>query len=284
MQLTIGQYNLLCPVYGVKWGEREACLDWKSMSDHGASNWEKRWPALLRVMSAASWDLLALEELEDSTREDVEGGLTNLGLELVWFNHPGREDALGIAYNPMVLRIINITAHHYPIDNPRAAIGCVDFRHVKTQSPVRMAVAHLRGGPHSAPDQWNDLLDFVMRDDCMCIICGDMNEEFGSVANGTNSAMRGLLSMDRNVTAGEPRDTRPPHKMDADQTSGKGKVDYIFVRTRQQVSGDMVHFNRDAKIMKAILLSHTDCIETNVWPSDHGLEALTLTVEEGCST
>ena len=46
MRLRVGTYNLLCPTYGVKWGEREACLDWRSKDEHGLSNWEQRWPAL----------------------------------------------------------------------------------------------------------------------------------------------------------------------------------------------------------------------------------------------
>ena len=85
MRLRVGTYNLLCPTYGVKWGEREACLDWRSKHEHGLSNWELRWPALLRVIQAAPWDLLALEELEDGTRADVEAACDGLGLRLVWF-------------------------------------------------------------------------------------------------------------------------------------------------------------------------------------------------------
>ena len=103
MRLRVGTYNLLCPTYGVKWGEREACLDWRSKDEHGLSNWEQRWPALRRVIQAAPWDLLALEELEDSTRADVEAACDGLGLRLAWFPHAGRSDALGLAYDPRAL-------------------------------------------------------------------------------------------------------------------------------------------------------------------------------------
>ncbi len=41
-RIRVGQYNVLCPTYGVKWGEREAFFDWKSKDDFGGSNWDLR--------------------------------------------------------------------------------------------------------------------------------------------------------------------------------------------------------------------------------------------------
>ena len=73
--VRVGQFNILCPTYGVKWGEREACLEWKTKDDHGGSNWEVRWPAILRILKSAPWDILTLEELEESIRP-VACGLT----------------------------------------------------------------------------------------------------------------------------------------------------------------------------------------------------------------
>ena len=62
-RLRVGTYNLLCPFYGLKWGEREACVDWKSNEEHGGSNWPQRWPALLRNLGVAPLDVLALQEV-----------------------------------------------------------------------------------------------------------------------------------------------------------------------------------------------------------------------------
>ena len=136
MRLRVGTYNLLCPTYGVKWGEREACLDWRSKDEHGLSNWEQRWPALRRVIQAAPWDLLALEELEDSTRADVEAACDGLGLRLAWFPHAGRSDALGLADDPRALRAEESVHRNYPSDAPTATSGRVDFRHLATGQPA----------------------------------------------------------------------------------------------------------------------------------------------------
>ena len=151
MRLRVGTYNLLCPTYGVKWGEREACLDWRSKEEHGLSNWEQRWPALRRVIQAAPWDLLALEELEDSTRADVEAACDGLGLRLAWFPHAGRSDALGLAYDPRALRAGASAHRDYPSDAPAATSGRLDFRHLATGRLVRAAVTHQRGG---VAEQW----------------------------------------------------------------------------------------------------------------------------------
>ena len=40
-----------------------------------------------------------------------------------------------------------------------------------------------------------------------------------------------------------------------------------------------VHLERDAESRQAILHSHAACQETGEWPSDHGLEALSLTLK-----
>ena len=96
--LRVGQFNVLCPAYGLKWGEREACLDWVSNEDHGGSNWDLRWPAILRCLRTCAWSVLALEELEESVRPSIEQGLESIGLQLICFDHPGREDGIGIAF------------------------------------------------------------------------------------------------------------------------------------------------------------------------------------------
>ena len=275
-RFRVGQYNLLCPTYGVKWGEREACVGWKSRDNHGGSNWQRRWPALLRVLKEAPWDLLALEELEDSIRPDVEAGLDALGLRLHWFPHPGRDDALGLAYNPDVFRAAAACSRGYPAASPRATSGRIDFHHHASGRSVRAAVTHQLGG---VAEQWHDLMDFVLDgvpDDCTCVLCGDMNEDFGPAAT-IGQRPEGFATLDRDLSAGELSVSRPAHKLGAEQTSGKGKVDYILVRGPRDGSMS-VSLERDGPSRRAMLLSHGPCSETGEWPTDHGLEALSVCV------
>ena len=120
---------------------------------------------------------------------------------------------------------------------------------------VRAAVTHQRGG---VDEQWGDLLDFVTRnvpEEATCIICGDMNEDFGSVESG-NQKMRGFVSLDRDPAAGESLVSRPPHKMTSDQTSGKGKVDYVLMRPPKDGS---VLFDRDVASRRTVALAHGPC-------------------------
>ena len=58
--------------------------------------------------------------------------------------------------------------------------------------------------------------------------------------------------------------SRPEHKQGKDQTSGKGKVDYIFSNIKLQ---------RNDKNRDAIRNSHNNC-ETGYWPTDHGMEII----------
>eukprot|EP01045_Picozoa_sp_COSAG04_P014300 COSAG04_NODE_1062_length_8500_cov_11.838353_3_plen_166_part_00 len=151
--------------------------------------------------------------------------------------------------------------------------GRVDFRHLQTDRLVRAAVTHQRGG---VAEQWADLLDFVTGDapeEATCIICGDMNEDFGSVASGAKGS--DFVSLDRDAAAGESLVSRPPHKMTSDQSSGKGKIDYVLVRPPKVAA---VLFERDEASRRAIALAHGPCDETGQWPSDHDIEAVSLTV------
>ena len=58
---------------------------------------------------------------------------------------------------------------------------------------------------------------------------------------------------------GEPKVSRPPHKNVKSQKSGKGKVDYIFVKTSSKLS---MALERDEISYKTILESHKPCKET----------------------
>jgi len=273
MQLRVGQFNVLCPAYGVKWGEQEACIEWVSKDEHGGSNWRARWPALQRLIGCARWDILTLEELEDSVCADVIKGLGEQGLVLIWFSHPGREDALGIAYNSAVFLLEGRVARHFPPENPKATTGRVDLRHVPSGRSVRVLVTHQRGGN---TEQLEDLFEFAAVDApevCVTIVNGDFNEDFGEAAQGLRP---GYTTLRRDAEAGEPTVSRPPHKQQPDQTSGKGMIDYIFVKS---ASGTLT-LERDTASREAIMRSHAPCEETGQWPSDHGIEALTVNVSD----
>lgn len=278
-RLLAGQYNVLCPAYGVKWGEREACEAWVSKHEHGGSNWAKRWPALRRVLGAATWDVLTLEELEDSIRVDVGSALENMGINLMWFHHPGRDDALGIAYNAAVLSPVAQATRPWPPVDPKATTGRVDLRHLRSGQPVRVLVTHQRGGIAA---QLTDLFDFAAADappGCVTLIGGDFNEDFGDAAMAICPGYRTLPR-----GADEPSVSRPLHKQGSGQSSGKGKIDYIFVSVGADVGGPdsgcmpTLSIERDASSREAILCSHAPCEETGEWPSDHGMEALTVTI------
>jgi len=270
LSLLVGQYNLLCPTYGVKWGEREACEGWVSKSEHGGSNWARRWPALKRVLHCARWDVLTLEELEGSTRADVTQALGAIGMALVWFDHPGRADALGIAYNTEAFTLLAESTRHYPLDNPKSTSGRVDLSHTPSGRVVRVVVTHQKGGIAAQLDDLFAFADAGARDECVTIINGDFNEDFGdraaSIRPGYTTLRRG---------ADELAVSRPPHKQGDGQASGKGLVDYIFVKN---CGMGTCALGRDEASRRALAMSHAACDETGEWPSDHGLEALTLTV------
>ena len=272
LKLLVGQYNLLCPTYGLKWGEREACREWKSKTEHGGSNWPERWPALRRVLCSASWDLLTLQELEDTTCADVLKALGDMGLGLVYFEHPGRQDAIGIAYNAATFTLQAKATREYPQDAPYATTGRVDLCHVATGTPLRVLVTHQKGGNAA---QLDDLFAFAAADELasggVTLVCGDFNEDFGGAAASLRPGFTTLLR-----GADEPAVSRPPHKQADDQTSGKGKVDYIFASASGQCT-----LARDQLSRKAIALSHSACEATGEWPSDHGIEALTVCVDHG---
>jgi hypothetical protein len=215
----VGQFNLLCPTYGVKWGEREACCDWISKTDHGVSNWDRRWPALLRILKLGAPDVLALEELEESTREAIQSGMASLGMTLLWFPHPAREDALGIAFNPQTFALQSPPSHlHFPPEDPKATIGRVSLCHNDSGVLVNCLVTHQRGGN---PAQMAGLVSFAQEssspNNAVTLVCGDFNEDFG-----LRSPLPGFRTLHR--TEDEPLVSRPAHKQDPAQKSGKGKI------------------------------------------------------------
>ena len=110
-----------------------------------------------------------------------------------------------------------------------------------------------------------------------------------------SAARLGFCGLPRDPGMGEPLVSRPPHKQQAtvNQKSGKGLVDLIMVRVAAPgaaiaagVGGEAAMavtmgqpLERDSASRRALLLSHGRCAETGEWPSDHGLEALTVHVQ-----
>jgi len=266
----IGQFNLLCPTYGVKWGEREACVDWRSKEEHGGSNWEQRWPALLRILTAASCDVIALQELEDSMRSSLEDGLRSIGLTLAWFPHPGRADAVGIAFKTDDFSIENTACKDFPLDDPKATSGLVDLRHQPTGVSIRCVSTHQRGGNAV---QLADTFEFACAGtpcSSLVLVCGDFNEDFGPSIEPF-----GFRTLDRGED--EPVVSRPEHKQCPENKSGQGKIDYIFVKGGDE-EREPVFLERDECSAETIKMSHAACVETGEWPSDHGMEALQIVV------
>ena len=156
--------------------------------------------------------------------------------------------------------------------------------HTQSGLPVRALVTHQRGGDAA---QLRSLADFALEGlppDAVVVVCGDFNEDFGAGAmlpcGGMSQAGKGggdpvFRTLDRDA-ASEPIVSRPAHKQGPAQTSGKGKIDYIFVRGAGP--GMCVELERDALSRAAVLASHAPCDETGYWPSDHGMEALSVHV------
>lgn len=217
----------------------------------------------------APWDILALQELQSSTRSSVEAGLELMGLELVYFEHPGREDALGIAYSAKQFSLESCAERHFPPTDPKATSGLVDLRHKDTGIGLHCVVTHQRGGNK---DQLADLFTFAGgMSEGPVLICGDFNEDFGQSFQPDR-----FVTLDRDASAGEPTVSRPAHKQDPDSnSSGKGKIDYIFARGCRKTN---VFVERDDLSREAIRASHMPCEETGEWPSDHGIEALSVVI------
>ena len=58
------------------------------------------------------------------------------------------------------------------------------------------------------------------------VVAGDFNEDFGA----RPTLGRGFRTVARDASRGEPLVSRPAHKQGTEQRSGKGLVDYIFVK------------------------------------------------------
>ena len=262
----------------------------------------------------APWDLFCLQELEEGTIEDVSDALGSQGLELVWYAHPGREDAIGVAYKRDIFKLVASSLRPFP-PGPDAKAGTVrvDLVHVTSGLGVRVLSTHQRG---RNAEQLNDLFDFAEAETpffgpSAVVVCGDFNEDFGPLESDESKSslperltvLASYSTLDR--ASPEPLVSRPSHKQDpALNSSGRGKVDYTFCRALQQRTsassrkdglGELstsqeegigsagnaavsIRLERSEEALRALMDSHRPCEETGEWPSDHGLEALAMQV------
>lgn len=267
---SIGCYNVLCSTYAVKWGEREG------VGPDGNTNWNVRWPAIRSILENAAWDIICLQEVEHSDANEI---ITDLGNAYTshYFKHTKRPpDGLLIAIRSSMFTL----SESRELQHNGVAFGCMDLEHVSSGCKVCVVTSHCRG---RNKEQLAALAAFADEnvDADVTIITGDFNEDFRS-----DDSLDGVrcpfpsgdsgeyITMQRE--AGLPPLSRPPHKQAEDQKSGKGKIDWIFVRGRAQQCS--VQLFRDEASHRAIIDSHAPCLATGQWPSDHGAEAFSVRV------
>lgn len=273
---SVGSYNVLCPEYALKWGEREG------VGRDGACNWSLRWPVMLEILGRVGLDVVCLQEVPEADAADVADGLAAHDYDAVYFKHDNRPpDGLMIAVRRNVWR--GPVLSHSEVQHNGVAFGQVDLVHEASGAQVRVVTAHCRGG---RKDQLQALANFADAGGNLpdvTVIAADFNEDFAA-ASGTGEVAcpfaderaGGYLTLSREE--GLPPLSRPPHKQAADQKSGKGKVDWIFVRGADGRCD--VRLVRDAASRLGILSTHDACGATGEWPSDHGMEAVTAELSE----
>jgi endonuclease/exonuclease/phosphatase family metal-dependent hydrolase len=266
--VSVGCYNVLCSTYAVKWSEREG------VGPDGASNWASRWPVIRDIICKAQWDVICLQEVEHTDAADIAKDLGR-GYRTKYFKHAKRPpDGLLIAVKEEVFTNITFVDTQYN----GVAFGRVDMVHKTTCRSMRVVNCHARGGNLEQLAALNSFADGAHEDSKrevdLTVIAGDFNEDFAPKEDGhvrvpfPETRAGSYRTMRREV--GLPRLSRPPHKQQEDQKSGKGKVDWIFVR------GLEADLFRDRASRAAILESHASTDATGNWPSDHGAEALSI--------
>lgn len=293
---SVGCYNVLCPTYAIKWNEREG------KDAAGESNWDLRWPVMQGIISRACWDVLCLQEVEHDLVPAIVGAIAAGGYEAHYFKHEKRPpDGVLIAFRKAAFTELAVRPGAFG----GAAFGCVDLMHSASGRQVRVVNSHCRGGN---ADQLAALAAFADEASTVdvTVVVGDFNEDFTTkpaevtapaeeaapaAAEAAGAAASAQPSCRCPFPAGAsgsystllrasepelPQLSRPPHKQAQDQSSGKGKVDWIWVRGRAGSGGCPVELFRDEASRRAILESHRPCEATGQWPSDHGTEALSV--------
>jgi len=267
-EVSVGSYNVLCSTYAVKWGEREG------VGPDGLTNWALRWPVMQGYIGRAQWDLLCLQEVEHTDVGDISAGLGE-EYQTFYFKHPSRPpDGVMIAVrsdtweNPKVLEL----------QHKGVAFGLVDVTHRRSGRKVRLVTAHCRG---RNKEQLEALANFAdasgQGEPDVTVITGDFNEDFRSGDGQVRCAFpEGRAGHFKTLQRedGLPEVSRPPHKQAPGQTSGKGLIDWIWVRGH--TSRCEVELFRDPASRLAMLSSHSVCSATGQWASDHGCEALSI--------
>ncbi|CAJ1376325.1 unnamed protein product [Effrenium voratum] len=145
--------------------------------------------------------------------------------------------------------------------------GGAEFQH-HSGARVRVANGHMRGfnqeqlrefGAFGTSGTWD-----------LQILTADFNEDFQTESGVRCPFPEEYTTLRR--PADLPQVSRPPNKQEAGQSSGKGKIDYIWVRDTQ----DKPQLFFDEASKRAIIESHRNCEETGEWPSDHGCEACSI--------
>ena len=151
VRLRVCQYNVLSPTYATKWGEREGCVDYTLEPKDRVSNWETRWPAVQRVIAATNADIITLQELEEGeVLEAIEPYLKSIGLELQFWQHPGRVDGVGIAFRTAPPAdgdgvLFSRTAKPQSIVRGPVVTGALELTHVESGLKFRVLSSHCRG-------------------------------------------------------------------------------------------------------------------------------------------
>jgi len=227
------------------------------------------------VMQKAQFDVVTLQEVEHTDVDEINAGL-GTGYVSHYFKHAKRPpDGVLISLRKDACQAVS---HGEVQWNNSVAFGRVDFVHKSSGRKVRVVTAHMRGGKK---EQLKELVDFA--DDGneadVTVITADFNEDFG-LSKGEFSCpfpdgpLGSWTTLQRDSSL--PAVSRPPHKQGPDQKSGKGKIDWIFVRGKAG-SCDISLFHDQAS-RTAMLESHAPCAATGQWASDHGCEALSIRI------
>lgn len=266
---SIGCYNVLCSTYAVKWNEREG------VDNEGNSNWATRWPIMKDIITRAHWGVVCLQEVEHTDAQEIAVGLGGTYMTH-YFKHTKRPpDGLLIAVDTSVFENPVFVETQFN----GVAFGRVDMVYKSCSSKVRVLTCHARGGN---AEQLAALASFAeeTNDADVTVVTGDFNEDFSiegcdkvrcPLPNSSASCYSTLLREDI-----AQKFSRPPHKQAEDQKSGKGKVDWIFVRASESRC-DVALF-RDEASHSAMMESHKPCEATGQWPSDHGCEAFSVRI------
>ncbi|CAK0820015.1 unnamed protein product [Prorocentrum cordatum] len=241
--ISVGCYNVLCSTYAATWNEREG------VGPDGASNWASWWPVMRDSKCKAQWDVICLQEVEHTDAADTAKDLGS-GYSTKYFKHARRPpDGLLNAVRDEAFN--NITFMETQFNG--VAFGRVDMVHKATCRSVRVVTCHARGGDAEQLAALNSFADGADEDSKrevdLTVIAGGFNEVFAPREDGHVAVPFSETRAGRYRTmlreADLPRLSRPPHKQQEDQKSGKGKVE-----------------------------RHAPTEATGNWPSDHGAEAL----------